>query len=94
MLAMGVVIETGVFSDVSAWFDENIHSVWVIGVVSGLLSGVVDTFTIAVSDISLYPVLDGSQLELVQDAEYMSQFARNGAYWKIIAYCTAVGGSL
>ena len=22
------------------------------------------------------------------------QFARNGAYWKIIAYCTAVGGSL
>ena len=94
MLAMGVVIETGVFADVSAWLDENIHSVWVIGVVSGLLSAMVDTFTIAVSDISLYPVLDASQLELVADAEYMGQFARNGAYWKIIAYTTAVGGCL
>lgn len=94
MLAMGVVIETGVFADVSAWFDENIHNVWVVGMVSGLLSAIVDTFTIAVSDISLYPVLDSSQLELVPDAEYMSQFARNGSYWKIIAYCTAAGGCL
>ena len=94
LLAMGVVTETGVFADVSAWFDENIHSVWVVGIVSGVLSSIVDTFTIAVSDISLYPVLQASQLELVADAEYMSQFARNGAYWKIIAYSTAVGGCL
>ena len=94
MLAMGVVIETGVFADVSAWFDENIHSVWVVGVVSGLLSAIVDTFTIAVSDISLYPVLDASQLELVPDMEYMSQFAKNGAYWMIIAFSTAAGGCL
>ena len=82
MLAMGVVTETGVFADVSAWFDENIHNVWVIGVVSGVLSSLVDTFTIAVSDISLYPVLQSSHLELVPDVEYMTQFARNGAYWK------------
>ena len=94
MLAMGVVTETGVFADVSAWFDENIHNVWVIGVVSGVLSSMVDTFTIAVSDISLYPVLQSSHLELVPDVDYMSQFARNGAYWKVIAYTTAVGGCL
>ena len=94
MLAMGVVVETGVFSDVSAWFDENIHSVWVIGVVSGLLSAMVDTFTIAVSDISLYPVIEASHLDLVADAEYMSQFAKNGAYWMIIAFSTAAGGCL
>ena len=94
MLAMGVATETGVFADVSAWFDENIHSVWVVGIVSGVLSSMVDTFTIAASDISLYPVLQPSQLELVPDAEYMAQFVKNGAYWKIIAYSTAVGGCL
>ena len=94
MLAMGVVVETGVFADVSAWFDENVHEVWVIGVVSGLLSAMVDTFTIAVSDISLYPVLDASHLDLVADAEYMSQFVKNGAYWMIIAFSTAAGGCL
>ena len=94
MLGMGVVTETGVFADVSSWFDENIHSVWAVGIVSGVLSSLVDTFTIAASDISLYPVLQPSHLELVPDAEYMAQFVKNGAYWKIIAYSTAVGGCL
>lgn len=94
MLAMGVVTETGVFSDVADWMNEDIHDIWVIGAVSGLLSGIVDTFTIAVSDISLYPVLDASQLDFMADSEYMSQFVRNGAYWKVVAYSTAVGGCL
>ena len=37
MLAMGVVTETGVFGDVASWIDENIHSVWVLGIFSGIL---------------------------------------------------------
>ena len=94
MLGMGVVTETGVFSDVADWMNEEIHDIWIVGAVSGLLSGIVDTFTIAVSDISLYPVLDTSQLSHVADSEYMSQFVRNGAYWKVVAYSTAVGGCL
>ena len=89
MLGMGVVTEMGVFGDVAAWFSQEIRSVWVIGIVSGLLSGVVDTFTIAVSDISLYPVVKGAL-----PGDYMGNFIANGAYWKIVAYTTAVGGCL
>lgn len=94
MLAMGVVTETGVFADVAEWMNDTIHNIWIVGIVSGLLSGIVDTFTIAISDISLYHVLDSSQLSQMADGEYMSQFARNGAYWKVVAYSTAVGGCL
>ena len=94
MLAMGVVTETGVFADVAEWIDENVHNIWILGIVSGLLSGLVDTFTIAISDISLYPVLNSEQLSLVVDSEYMSQFAVNGSYWKVVAFSTAVGGCL
>lgn len=89
MLGMGVVTETGVFDDVSVWINQNIHSVWVVGVVSGLLSGIVDSFTIAITDISLYPVVKGAL-----PGDYMGNFIQNGAYWKIIAYTTAVGGCL
>ena len=94
MLGMGVVTETGVFPDVARWIDETIHNVWVLGVVSGFLSAIVDTFTIAISDISLYPVVEGARLEVAADAEYLSQFSHNGAYWMIVAYTTAVGGCL
>lgn len=94
MLGMGVVTETGVFGDVSAWIDYNIHNVWIVGVLSGLLSSVVDTFTIAISNISLYPLLENRQLVMWADSDYMANFVQNGAYWKIIAYATAVGGCL
>lgn len=90
MMSMGVVTETGIFPDVAKWIDDNIHNVWILGVLSGLLSSIVDTFTIAISDISLYPVLENQ----VEGGEYLSQFARNGAYWMIVAYTTAVGGCL
>lgn len=81
MLGMGVVTETGVWSDVAQWLDTYVHDIWLLGILSGLLSSVVDTFTIAISNISLYTVGGG-------------EVATNGAYWKVIAYATAVGGCL
>ena len=89
MMGMGVVTETGIFPDVAKWIDDNIHNVWILGIVSGLLSSLVDTFTIAISDISLYPVVRGAL-----PGDYMGNFITNGAYWKVLAYCTAIGGCL
>ena len=81
MLGMGAVTETGVWGDVAQWFDTYVHDVWLMGVGAGLLSSIIDTFTIAISNISLYQVGVGD-------------VATNGAFWKIIAYSTAVGGCL
>ena len=61
---------------------------------SGLLSSLVDTFTIAISNISLYPIMESQQLGLWADSDYMSNFIENGAYWKVIAFATAAGGCL
>jgi len=81
MLGMGVITETGVWSDVADWFDTHVHDVWLMGIIAGLLSSIVDSFTIAISNISLYTVGVGD-------------VAVNGSYWSIIAYATAVGGCL
>ena len=81
MLGMGVVTETGVWSDVAAWFDTYVHDIWLMGIGAGLLSAVVDSFTIAISNISLF-TLGGGEL------------GTNGAYWSVVAYTTAIGGCL
>lgn len=94
MLGMGVMTETGVLGDISAWIDYNVHDIWVAGVISGCLSALVDTFTIAITDISLYPVIEDTSLQMWADSDYLSHFVQNGAYWKVIAYATAVGGCL
>ncbi|MDE5783012.1 MAG: sodium:proton antiporter NhaD [Prevotella sp.] len=82
MLGIGVIRETGVLANVADWIDSNIDNLWVVGILSGLLSCLVDSFTIAVSDIAFYDVWNAGD------------YAQNGAYWKVIAYCTAVGGCL
>jgi Na+/H+ antiporter NhaD/arsenite permease-like protein len=82
MLGLGVVSETGVFTDVADWIDATIGNLWIVGILSGLLSSLVDTFTIAASDIFMYDVWNAGD------------YAQNGTYWKVIAYCTAVGGCL
>ena len=81
MLGMGVVTETGVWGDVADWFDTYIPDVWLIGILAGFLSSIIDSFTIAISNLSLYNVGAGGMMT-------------NGAYWGIIAYTTAVGGCL
>ena len=81
MLGMGVVVETGIWNEVANWFDTYLPDVWLIGICAGFLSSIVDSFTIAISNISLYSVGVGDM-------------ATNGAYWSIVAYTTAVGGCL
>jgi Na+/H+ antiporter NhaD/arsenite permease-like protein len=82
MLGLAVVIETGVFTEVADWLDATIGDIWVEGLIAGVLSSLVDSFTIAASGISLYDVWSAGD------------YAQNGLYWKVIAYCTAVGGCL
>ncbi|MCI6558469.1 MAG: sodium:proton antiporter [Prevotella sp.] len=94
MLALGAVKETGAWGDMATWLDFNIHNVWAVGILSGLMSGLVDTFTIAMSNFSLYPVVDEHHLNLWADSDYMTNFIVNGAYWKITAFSTAIGGCL
>lgn len=94
MIAMGVMTETGVLGDISAWLDYNVHSVWIVGLLSGVVSSFVDTFTVAITDISLYPVIEHVRLAQWADSDYMMQFVQNGAYWPVIAFSTAVGGCM
>jgi Na+/H+ antiporter NhaD/arsenite permease-like protein len=81
MLGMGVVAETGVWGDVAQWMDHHVHDIWLMGIGAGLLSAAIDTFTIAISNISLYSVGVGD-------------IGTNGAFWLVIAFTTAVGGCL
>lgn len=82
MLAMGVMTETGVLGDISDWLMGTFGSPWILGLGAAGLSAVVDTFTIAVTNISFHQV------------EETGDFAQNGIYWSIMAFSTAVGGCL
>lgn len=94
MFALGAVEETGALPVLSRWIDANVHNVWCVGVVSGFFGSVLDTFATSMTFVSLHPVADMAAGGMWQDAAYAEAFVRNGMYWKVIAYCSAMGGNL
>ena len=93
MLAMGVAVESGLMTNLTSWCDRDIHNVWILAGLSGLCSSVLDTFATAISFISLHGIVDMGHLTMSLDADYLQNFTRNGMYWKILAYSSAMGGN-
>ena len=94
MLALGAVKETGALSHVTAFCDANIHNVWIMGALTGCISSVLDSFATCMSLISIYPLVDVADLANSNDVSYMSSFVQNGLYWKVTAFCSAMGGNI
>lgn len=94
MLAVGAIYETGVMSHLVKFIDSSIHSVWIMGVITGAISCFLDTFATCLSVISLYHVVDTSNLALSSNSDYLLSFVQNGIFWKIIAYSSAMGGNV
>lgn len=92
MLAAGVACETGVTHQVSDFLNDNVHNLFAIGAFTGALSCVLDNFATAMTMISIQDTAFGALSSGVGDS--LLHTAQNGAYWKMIAYASAVGGNI
>ena len=93
-LAIGVVRETEFIPQLADFCDKNINNIWIMGVFAGLTSCVLDTFATCMSFISLYNIVDVEQTVASMSDAFISTMGQNGLYWKIIAYCSAMGGNV
>ncbi len=94
MLAIGAVSETGILYRLAQTIDYNVHNIWIIGILAGVVSFVLDSFATCMSVFSLYPVIGHEELRLFANSDYMSYFTTNGLFWKITAYSSAMGGNV
>lgn len=88
VLLFGSAKETGILSICADWLWAHVHNVFLLGTIVGVVSTFLDTFTTAISCMMMYDVAPTGSLG---DAAF---FVENGAYWKIIAFCTSLGGSV
>ena len=91
MLAVGVVKETGAFDTVGRWMDAHVDNLLAVGAVTQTISMVLDNFTTAMTMISLH---DSALQTVGSGAAQLTQYAQNGAYWKMVAYATGIGGNI
>src|SRR5574344_809152 len=61
---------------------DKIGDVYIINIIIGVLSSVIDNVPLVAAAMGMYPIAD------------MGHFAVDGAFWEFLAYCAGTGGSL
>ena len=85
MLIVGFVRETGVAAYMAQLVDRYMSNLLVLGFFTQMLSSVLDNFMSLMTMVSLRDVANSVQATV---------YAQNGAFWKMMAYASAVGGNI
>lgn len=93
LLAVDVLQHSGVLSDFSGFLDEHIGNVYIVNIIIGVLSAVVDNVPLVAGAMKMYPIADQTIIAAAANPEYMTHFVQDGAFWQFLAYCAGVGGS-
>ncbi|OFY38766.1 MAG: sodium:proton antiporter [Bacteroidetes bacterium GWF2_40_14] len=94
LLSVMALQATGVLNIVGDYLNEKVHNVYIINVVIGVLSAVVDNVPLVAVAMGMYPLVDPVALSTMADAQFMQHFVQDGDFWQFLAYCSGVGGSI
>lgn len=94
LMAVSALQTAGVLTATANWLDKQVHEVFTIAGVIGLLSSIVDNVPLVAACMGMYPIMDAASLAASVDPAYMQAFVQDGLFWHLLAYCAGVGGSL
>lgn len=101
MLALGVVKETGALNTLMFWLAENGmlgetgYGIWGLGLLSGVISTVLDNFATAMTFFSFHDVNIQEFITCGHPLPALPNiYVQNGDYWKVIAYSVMAGGNV
>ncbi len=94
LMSVACLQSVGILGSAADFLDKNVHEVFSIASVVGLLSSVVDNVPLVAACMGMYPVVSPEMLTLSADPTYMQAFTQNGLFWLLLTYCAGVGGSI
>ncbi len=81
LLAVASLQSAGQLGYLALWLDETVGNIYVINIVIGVLSSIVDNVPLVAAASGMYPIAA------------TGDFAQDGAFWEFLAYCAGTGGS-
>lgn len=87
LMAVAVLEHTHILSMLATSLDNSIGNVYVINVILGVLSSIVDNVPLVAAAMGMYPVV-------AETAANAANFAVDGIFWEFLSYCAGVGGSI
>jgi len=94
LMSVGALQATGVLNTMGQFLNDKIHNVYIINVVIGALSSVVDNVPLVAVAMGMYPLVEPANLATIADPAFMQHFVQDGDFWLFLAYCSGVGGSM
>ena len=87
LLAVASLQSAGQLDIVAAWLDKTFNGqtaegIYVINIIIGLLSSIVDNVPLVAGAMGMYPIADNGL------------YAVDGLFWEFLAYCAGTGGSV
>ncbi len=70
------------------WLNDNVHDIYIINLIIGVLSSIVDNVPLVAAAMGMYPI------EGAEAVGYVSHFVQDGLFWEFLAYCAGTGGSI
>lgn len=95
LLAVSGLATAGHLTDMATLLDNTFGNLYVINVLIGLLSSLVDNVPLVAGAMKMYPLLDQAALAGLTGDELArsGQFIQDGKFWHFLAYCAGTGGS-
>jgi Na+/H+ antiporter NhaD/arsenite permease-like protein len=90
LMAVAALQSAGILQEFSVFLAEKIGNVYLINILIGLLSSIVDNVPLVAGAIGMYPLATGDMLT----DPYWINFAQDGIFWLFLSYCAGVGGSI
>lgn len=94
LMSVSALQSAGILNTVGVYLDKEVHNVYVINGLIGLLSSVVDNVPLVAGAMGMYPVVEPTMVATMADPTYMQHFVQDGTFWTLLAYCAGVGGSI
>lgn len=97
LLAVAGLQSAGHLHLAGVFLNEKIHSIYIINLIVGALSSVVDNITLIAGSMNMYDLVSQDALSMISDpakAAYMRHFVSNGSFWELLAYSVGTGGNI
>ncbi len=93
LISVGGLATAGHLQIVAEFLKETFHNTYLINLVIGLLSALVDNVPLVAGAMKMYPLATPDMIAGASNPEWLNEFVTDGNFWQFLAYCAGTGGS-
>ena len=88
LTAVAALQSAGHLSLLAGWLNENVGNIYIINLIIGVLSSIVDNVPLVAGAMGMYEIAGAAA------TGYEAYFHVDGIFWGFLAYCAGTGGSI